>query len=367
MSGTTGKKAPQATPAKTKKRSTRTKVAKTSTRKTRVSATGVKKKAVKKKPVTKKATAKKATARKVPKKAARSKEVAGQQTRTQKPASTASNNKTPEDSKSLSWMSAQAASALKAVKASQAEKGQTILARTRKQAVDEHIDDESLIEIAAGMPVDNDGLIEFATEESVEEQSRQIEAVLSAPEPVEEETSSHPDASVDSAVEAEPEADMTIEVAKTPVEPAQRPEPAIQPPAPPPQPAKRSVLFHPALAASILFSLLLGYYFWSAGDKTTVDENSPTVATKENTVIETPAAAAELEPIEQQVTTAADVATAPAAEPEQQPTESINEKTPAGIPGHGSHQATRKQQLLHHPPLNRKRSQYWHQKTHCPR
>jgi len=314
MSGTTGKKTAKATPAKTKKRSSRKKVVKTSARKTRGSAAGVKKKAVRKKPVTKKTAAKKTTTRKISKKAASSKKaLAGQQTRPPKQASTASDNGTPEDTKSLSWMSAQASSALKAVKASQAEKGQTILARTRKQAVDEHIDDDSLIEIAAGMPVDNDGLIEFSTEDSVEEQSRQIEAPLSAPEPVEEEKSSTPDTLADSNVDFEPETELAVEVLETPtVEPAQQPEPGIQPAVPPPPPAKRSALFHPALAAGILCSLLLGYYFWPTGDSTDINENSAAVATQENTVIETPAAAAEPEPVEPPVTIAVDAATAPA-------------------------------------------------------
>ena len=334
MSGTTGKKAIQATPAKTKKRSSRKKVAKTSARKTRGSTTGIKKKTIRKKPVTKKATAKKPATKKVAKKAARSKKpvaAQGKKNRTPKQASPSSGNQTPEDTKSLSWMSAQAASALKAVKASQAEKGHTILARTRKQSADNNIDDESLIEIAAGMPVDNDGLIEFSTEEPVEEQSRQIEAPLAAPVPVEEESSSSPDISGDSAVETEPVDEAADEVVEIPVEPAQQAEPGIQPP--PPPPAKRSIFFHPALAAVILFALLSGYYFWPDGDDTQVIEKSAAVATQENILIETPVTVTEPDPIEPEVATEEEVTATLVAEPVKEAAESINTWTPAGIPG----------------------------------
>ena len=339
MSGTTGKKATQAAPAKTKKRSIRKKVAKTSTRKTRGSTTGIKKKTTRKKPVTKKTTAKKPTTKKVAKKAARSKKsVAGQGKiiRTPKQASPSSDNQTPEDTKSLSWMSAQAASALKAVKANQAEKGQTILARTRKQSAEQDIDDESLIEIAAGMPVDNDDLIEFSTEEPVTEQSRQIEAPLATPEPVGAETGSNPDTPAASAIEAEAEAELTDEVVKNPVEEATQPaKPDIQPP-PPPRQTRRSVVFHPALAAGILFAALLsGYYFWSSGNGTQVSENSEAVATQENTIIETPVTVTEPDPIELIDTTAEEVTTTLVTDPGQESSEKINTWTPAGIPGTG--------------------------------
>jgi len=334
MSGTTGKKATQAAPAKAKKRSTRKKVTKTSARKTRGSTTSIKKKTIRKKPVTKKTTAKKPATKKVAKKAARSKKsVAGQgkKTRTPKQTSPSSDNQTPEDTKSLSWMSAQAASALKAVKANQAEKGQTILARTRKQSAEKDIDDESLIEIAAGMPVDNDGLIEFSTEEPVVEQSRQIEAPLATPEPAGEETGSNPDMPGDSAVEAEAEAELTDEVVKNPVEAAQPAKPDMQPP--PPQRTRRSVFFHPALAAGILFAALLsGYYFWSGGNDAQVSEHSAAVATQENTPIETPVAATEPDPIEPEVMTGEEVVTTLVAEPERESSENINTWTPAGIP-----------------------------------
>jgi hypothetical protein len=336
MSGTTGKKATQAAPAKTKKRSTRKKVAKTSARKTPGSATGVKEKAVKKKVVAKKAVAKKPVTRTSTKKSTSKEKTAPvQEKKARNPKQTGSSatDSTSEDTKSLSWMSAQAASALKAVKANQAEKGHTILARTRKQDAEKHIDDDRLIEIAASMPVDDDGLIEFSAEEMLEKQPRQIEASLSAPAPLGEETSSNPDTAADSSVEAKPKADLADEVVETPVEPPQQPEPGIQPLVPPPpQPVKRSALFHPALAAGLLFSLLLGYYFWPDGDDSKVNENSAAVATQENPVIETPAAAIEPDPIEPQVTTAAELVTAPAAEPEQESFESINERTPAGIP-----------------------------------
>ena len=338
MSGTTGKKATQAASAKTKKRSTRKKVAKTSARNTRGSTTGITKKTTRKKPVTKKATAKKPATKKVAKKAARSKKsVAGQgkKIRTPKQASPSSDNQTPEDTKSLSWMSAQAASALKAVKANQAEKGQTILARTRKQSAEKDIDDESLIEIAAGMPVDNDGLIEFSTEEPVAEQSRQIEAPLATPEPAGEETGSNPDMPDDSAVEAEAEAELTDEVVKNPVEAAQPAKPDIQPPPPPPQLTKRSVVFHPALAAGILLALLSGYYFWSDGDGTQVSENSAAVATQENTIIETPVTVTEPDPIELIDTTVEEVTATLVTDPDQESSEKTNTWTPAGIPGTG--------------------------------
>ena len=334
MSSTTGKKATQATPAMTKKRSSRKKVAKTSARKTRGGATGVKKKAVKKKSLTKKTTAKKATAKKISKKAASSKKATTaprKKPNTPEQASTASDNKTPEDAKSLSWMSAQATSALKAVKASQAEKGHTILARTRKQSAEKHIDDESLIEIAAGMPVDNDALIEFSTEEPLEEHPRQVEVPLSAPEPVVREASSISDTSGDIPVEAGPEADLADEVIETPVEPVQQPKPGIQPPAP--QPAKRSILFQPALAAGIVFAaLLMGYYFWPVGSDTGSRDSGVTVATQESTVIEAPATAAEPDPIEPEVTIVEEVAPTLVAEPDQESAENINAWTPASIP-----------------------------------
>ena len=323
MSGTTGKKATQAAPAKTKKRSTRKKVAKTSARKTRGSAT-----TTKKKPVTKKTAAKKPAARKVSKKAKSSKKAATTprtKTRTPKQTDTAPDSNTPEDTKSLSWMSAQAASALKAVKASQAEKGHTILARTRKQSAGKNIDDESLIEIAADMPVDNDGLIEFSTEEPVAEQSRQIEAPLATPKPAGEETGGNPDTSRDSAIE-------TVAVEES-VEPVQQAEAGIQPPMPPPQPTKRSALFHPALAAVILFSFMSGYYFWPDGDDTHVGENSAAVATQENTAIETPVAATEPTPIEPKGAAVEEVTTTLVTEPGQESPENINAWTPAGIPG----------------------------------
>jgi len=262
MSGTTGKKTTQAAPAKTKKRSTRKKVAKTSVRETRGSATGVKEKAVKKKVVAKKAAAKKTATRKTTKRStSKGKTAPVQEKKPRNPTQTgtSSTDSPSEGDKSLSWMSAQAASALKAVKANQAEKGHTILARTRKQAAEKHIDDDRLIEIAASMPVDNDGLIEFSAEGKVEKQPQQIEAVLSAPAPVGNETGSDSDTSADSAVEAKPEADLADEVVVTPVDPAQQPEPepGIQLAVPPPQSSINSSSVSPNAFSTIPPRLML--------------------------------------------------------------------------------------------------------------
>jgi hypothetical protein len=235
-------------------------------------------------------------------------------------------------------MSAQAASALKAVKANQAEKGQTILARTRKQSAEKAIDDESLIEIAAGMPVDNDGLIEFSTEEPVVEQSRQIEAPLATPEPAGEETGSNPDTPDDSLVAAEAEAEITDEVTKIPVEDVEAAQPAKpdMPPPPPPRRTRRSAVFHPALAAGILFAALLsGYYFWSDGDGTQAGKNSAAVATQENALIETPVTVTEPDPIELIDTTVEEVTTTLVTDPGQEASEKSNTWTPAGIPETG--------------------------------
>jgi hypothetical protein len=186
MSSTTPDKATQTSPAKSRKRNSK-KVAKTSARKSQGSSTGARKKATTKKAPGKKSVSKKRVTAKSSKSSGTSKKATVAQERTipePTQANTAPANGTTEDSKSLSWMAAQAANALKAVKASQAEKGQAVLERTRKQATENRIDDDSLMKIAAEMPFDDDALSEFSAEEPFEEFTGQAEASLPAAQPV---------------------------------------------------------------------------------------------------------------------------------------------------------------------------------------
>lgn len=350
MSGTTANKATQTSPVKSKKRSSSNKTAKTSTAGTRGSTTGANRKAATKKAASQKTAAKKPATRKVSKKAVgRKKTAAGQHKAEQKQPIPASDNSTPKEEKSLSWMSAQATSALRAVKASQAEKGQALLARTRKQAAAEQLDDDSLIKIAAGMPVDNEGLIEFSTEQPLEEQPRKAEAVSpAAAKPVMDERHEIADSSADVTPKPESTAEQALAEDALATPPAGQPQ-AVPAPSPPP-PAKRSAVFQPvALAAGLVFAaLLLGYYFWPDANDTPA-----IVATQKSNEIEAPASAAELDPAGPQGTTAEDVAavpvveveevaavpvaqveevaTAPIAEPDLEPADRRNESIPAAI------------------------------------
>ena len=233
------------------------------------------------------------------------------------------------DSNSLSWMSARAASALRAVKASQAEKGQAVLARTRKQAAEDHIDDDSLMRIAAEMPIDNEALVEFSDEQPFEEYAGQADAVLSAPQPVADETGALADTPEASSIAPETAAVTPIAAAETSTSPAQQAEVTLPTPPPPQQPARRAVGFQPALAAGLIFAaLLLGYYFWPESN-----DSSDSVATQESSELEVPVAATESEPAtEPQGMTGDDavgVATAPVAEPEQESAGNNNGWTPS--------------------------------------
>jgi len=325
-----GKTATPAATGKTKKSSPREKIAKTSTRKARSNTSGIKKKAATKKPVTKE----KAT-RKVSKKAANSKKAVTtrrKKNRTPKQAHTTSEHKTPEETKSLSWMSAQAASALEAVKAIQAEKGQAILAKTRKQAAEKRIDDDRLIEIAAAMPVDNESLIKYSTEQPYEEHLLQTDAAFSATEAIMDDASGITDTFSDKAEEPESKSEFADEGTEVSTSPAEQPESTLPLPPPPQRLAKRTVAFQPALAAGIILAALLaGFYFWPGGNDTNGIDNSAAVTAPENTEIKAPAAMAEPDPVVPWVTTVDDVATAPVTEPDKESIKSHNDRTSSGI------------------------------------
>ena len=220
-------------------------------------------------------------------------------------------------------MSAQAASALRAVKASQAEKGQAVLARTRKQAAETHLDDDSLIRIAAEMPVDDDALVEFSTERPLEDKPRETDAPLPAMAAASDETSPAVDTSSDRPVTPEPAPSVTETTEDT--VPAKQTKPTQATPPPPQLPVKRTAVFQPALVAGLLFAaLLLGYYFWPESDG-----NSAVVATQEGTAVE--ATATMDEPVGTQDATTS-VATVPPVEPGQEPTAINNDWTPSDTP-----------------------------------
>lgn len=326
MSGTTVKTAPAETSTgKTKKPAASKKVAKTTARKTRSSTATVKKKSVTKKTVTKKSAVKKPPARKASKKATGRRGITISQ-KQETPASIQTSpgnaNSTPEDSKSLSWMSAQAANALKAVKASQAEKGQAVLARTRKQATETHLDDDSLIKIAAEMPVDNDALVEFSTEQPLEDDPRKPAAASPAGAAAMDGTNTIEDSPGDSHVTSEP-AMAVVETADATL-PAEQITKIATPP-PPQQPVKHSAALQLTLAAGLLFAaLVLGYSFWPVSD-----DNSEVVATPESNEVEAPATPDD--PVDIQ-DTSTNVATVPAAEPRHEPTEINNDWTPSKTP-----------------------------------
>ncbi len=323
MSGTTVKTAPAETSTgKTKKPATSKKVAKTTARKTRSSTASAKKKSATKKAVAKKSAVKKPPARKVSKKATGRRGVTIAQ-RQETPASIQttpdSANSAPEDNKSLSWMSAQAASALKAVKASQAEKGQAVLARTRKQATETHLDDDSLIRIAAEMPVDNDALVEFSTEQPLVEDHPQEPEATSPAGAAAMGVTSPPG---NSHVTSEP-AMAAVEIADT-TPPAEQ-QTQTETPAPPQQRAKHSAALQLTLAAGLLFAaLLLGYYIWPVSD-----DSSAVEATRASDTLEAPVAASD--PVDTRDTTT-NVATVPAAEPGQETAEINNSWTPSDPP-----------------------------------
>ena len=313
------KKATPAAPVKAKRRSAR---------KTRSNASGVKEKTVKKKAATKEKVA-----RKVSMKAANSKKAVATKrkiNRTPKQAHTTSEHKTLEETRSLSWMSAQALSALEAVTAIQAKKGKAIIAKSRKQATEKHIDDDRLIEIAAAMSVDNEGLIEFSTEQSYEDPSLQTDTTFSATEAIMDEASGNTDTSSDKAKAPESMTELAVEGIELSTLPAEPPEPTLPPPQQ--QLAKGTVAFQPALTAGIVFAaLLLGFYFWPGGNDTNGIDNSAAVAVQESTEIEASTVMAEPDLVVPWVTTVDDVATAPVTEPDQKLTKDHNEQTSSGI------------------------------------
>ncbi|MGB5178987.1 MAG: hypothetical protein WBP44_09690 [Gammaproteobacteria bacterium] len=335
MSSTTVKTATEETsPAKKKPRGDTKKVAKTTARKGLAGTTGAKKKATAKKAVSKKSAARKTTPRNNSDKTVRSKHTAAAQ---QQPdpapekVSPSATDSAPEDTRSLSWMSAQAASALKAVKASQAEKGQAVLARTRKQASERHLDDDSLIRIAAEMPVDDEALLDFSTEQSLEVPQAAVAVVMA-------ESSAGTKLSGDSGT-PEASTDSAGATAETTTASTGQTTPAL-PTAPT---ARRSVAFQPALAAGLLFTaLLLGYYFWPAsndsGEVVATQESreveTSAAATQESREVETPAAATAV--VVPQGTTTADVATAPVAEPQRQSAAIDNTSTSTSAPYTGA-------------------------------
>jgi hypothetical protein len=333
MSSTTADKTTQTSAEKSKKRRPRKKVAKTRARKTANGDTGVKKTTATKKAARKKTTATKPVTGKTSKRAAARDITATAEPQPVAPAAaepsgTVSDSRTAEDSKSLSWMSAQAASALRAVKASQAEKGQAVLARTRKQVAEQRIDDDSLMKIAAEMPVDNDALIEFFAEQPFDEPSGQADTAHSAPQAVVDAASTLAGTPDDSGTEPHAPAVMIDEA--TEASPASRRLQAKSdlPTRPPlPQPARRSTGLQPALAAGVLLAaLLLGYYFWPAGG-----DSRDRVATQESSEIEAPVAVTGSGPLTEPqviiVEAVDDAATAPEAGPGQESAQSDNELT----------------------------------------
>ncbi len=326
------KKATPAAPAKTKK---------SSARKPRSNAAGIKKKTVRKKAATKKSAAQEKAAKKVAKQAASSKKSVAsrrKETPTPKQAPATSGQKSSEQSRPLSWMSAQAASALEAVTAIQARKGKAIIAKSRKQATEQHLNDDRLIEIAAAMSVENEGLIASSTKQPHEEHPLQTDTTFPATEAVMDAASGNTDTPSDKAQVPESITELTVEGIEMPTLPAE-PEPTL----PPPQLAKETVAFQPAPTAGILFAvLLLGFYFWPGGkDSNGIDtreihtngiHNSATVAVPEHTLPEAPAAPTyEPNHVVPWITTVDDVATAPVTEPDQTWAKNHNEQASSGI------------------------------------
>ena len=320
------KKAPAA-PAKTKK---------SSARKPRSNASGVKKKTVRKKAVTKKSATREKAAKKVAKKAASSKKsvpTSRKENPTPKQAHATSGQKTPEESRSLSWMSAQAASALEAVTAIQARKGKAIIAKSRKQATEQHLDDDRLIELAAAMSVENEGLIAASTEQPHEEHPLQTDTTFPATEAIMDAASGNTDTPSDKEKVPESITELAVEGIEISALPAE-PEPTL----PPPQLAKETVAFQPAPTAGILFAaLLLGFYFWPGGNDTIrigtkAINNSAAVAVPERTLPGVPAATTyEPDHVVPWTATVDDVATAPVTEPDQTRAKNHNEQASSGI------------------------------------
>ena len=264
MSSKPANKAPESSAATKKKRTSSKKASSTATRKKVTKSTARKKAArtssTKKKVASRKTTGKKTATRKT----------AGKKT-SRKGAllkDTATVTKTAADTepKSISWMSAQATSALKAVKANQAEKGQSVLAKNKKLETSQPIDDASLIEIADGMPVDDAALIEFAAEDL------QQEPVRKPAETAQETRADNSDAAViikEQAITAnQVETPKTMSDPETPSAEALPEDTRAETPedSTPPPPVRQQTTRWSAVLAITLVAVTLGYVYWS-GDQ----------------------------------------------------------------------------------------------------
>lgn len=250
-SSTTGKKVG-------KKTTTRKKAARTSTPKKKAAA----RKTSAKKTASRKTTGKKATSRKA---SAKKASTSGAPVK-----DTATETETATDTapKSISWMSEQASSALKAVKANQAVKGQAVLAKNKKQDTRQPIDDASLIEIAAGMPVDDAALIEFSTEDSQQEPVMKPET--------QDTRADSSDAAPESAAQIPtPDKAEAPEARAIPEHPPAGPvtgeqAAATQASMPPPPQSRQQSTRWPAVLAITILAVTLGYVYWSGIEEGTL-------------------------------------------------------------------------------------------------
>jgi hypothetical protein len=256
MSSKPAKQATESSAASKKKRTARKKVTKTTARKKAAPGSSPKKKKV----ARKKAASRKTSAKKASRKGA-----------LRKSAATDTDTATENEDKSISWMSAQATSALKAVKANQAVKGQAVLAKNKKHKTRQPLDDASLIEIADGMPVDDAALIEFSAEDQQQEPVQM---------PAKETHETRAESS-DAATVSPEQQSSTADEAKTPEtatrseeiqaeqgSPETPPETPSKTPAsmPPPPLGEQQSTRWPALLAVVMVVVTLAYVYW-AGDE----------------------------------------------------------------------------------------------------
>ncbi len=252
----------------------------------------------KKKTASKKVTGKQAASRKVT-----GKKVAGKKAPAKKASrkealrnNTATATETAADAepKSISWMSAQASSALKAVKANQAVKGQAVIAKNRKQEGRQPIDDASLIEIADGMPTDDAALLEFAAEDLQQEpaqtptnKTNKGPSKDTAATPAVAEQVAATDQKETPMAETRPEesSDQTPEETTTDM--------------PPPPPAGQQKTHWPAMLAVLLVATILVYVFWpGVKEGSMMEAVIDRVRTPESPAAVTTAAPAEVETVE---------------------------------------------------------------------
>lgn len=268
MSSKPANKAPGSPAASKKKRTgskkatssaTRKKVSKSTARKKAARTSSPKKKVASRKAQGKKTASRKASGTKTPRKGALLKDTA---TDTETAADT--------EAKSISWMSAQATSALKAVKANQAEKGQAVLAKNKKHKERQPIDDASLIEIAEGMPVDDAALIEFAAEDL------QQEALRKPAETAQETRADSSDAatviSKQAATPNQAEIPETMSDPETPPAEALPEETITETPAisTPPPPVRQQTTRWSVILAITVVAVTLGYVYWSGDEDGTL-------------------------------------------------------------------------------------------------